>query len=65
MTRADVALVFNIPTLKQCLKAVLDEVVVEKVYIALEMEGINKQGTDIKTRCSLLRSRSALLRNRL
>lgn len=50
VTRVDVALAFNIPTLKQCLKAVLDEVVVEKVYIASEMEGLNKRGADYLSR---------------
>lgn len=44
MERVDLALAFEIPTLKQCLKAVLDEVVVEKVCIADEMEKYNRDG---------------------
>ena len=44
MERVDLALAFEIPTLKQCLKAVLDEVVVEKVCIAEEMEKYNRDG---------------------
>lgn len=42
--RVDLALAFQIPTLKQCLKTVLDEVVVEKVCIAEEMEIYNQDG---------------------
>lgn len=44
MERVDLALAFEIPTLKQCLKAVLDEIVVEKVCIAEEMEKYNRDG---------------------
>ena len=46
VTKVDLALAFNIPTFKQCLKSVLDEVVVEKVYFAAEMEGLNKESAD-------------------
>ncbi len=46
VTKIDLALAFNIPTFKQCIKSVLDEVVVEKVYFAAEMEGLNKEGAD-------------------
>lgn len=42
--RIDLALTFNIPSMKQCLKAILDEIVVQKVVIAEEMIGLNPEG---------------------
>ena len=42
--RIDLALSFNVPTMKQCLKAILDEIVVQKVTIAEEMAGLNAEG---------------------
>lgn len=44
--RIDLALSFNVPTMKQCLKAILDEIVVEEITIAEEMEKLNKEGMD-------------------
>ena len=42
--RIDLALSFNVPTMKQCLKAILDEIVVQKVTIAEEVAGLNAEG---------------------
>lgn len=42
--RIDLALAFNIPSMKQCLKAILDEIVVQKVVIAEEMIALNPEG---------------------
>lgn len=44
--RIDLALSFNIPSLKQCLEAVLREIVVQKVTIAEEMGPNNKDGEE-------------------
>ncbi len=44
MKRIDLALSFNIPNMQQCLKAILDEIVVQKVTIASEMKGLNQEG---------------------
>lgn len=44
--RIDLALSFGIPDMKQCLKALLDEVVVQKVTIAAEMKEWNETGYD-------------------
>jgi len=46
VTRVDLALAFNIPSLKQCLEAVLSEIVVQKVTIASEMGTYNQGGKD-------------------
>lgn len=46
MERIDLALSFDIPTMKQCLKAILDEIIVQKVTIAEEMKVWNKEGYD-------------------
>ncbi len=42
--RIDLALAFNIPTMKQCLKAILEEIVVQKVTYATEMPTLNEEG---------------------
>lgn len=42
--RIDLALTFQVPTMKQCLKAILDEIVVQKAVIAEEMKGLNETG---------------------
>lgn len=42
--RIDLALSFNVPSMQQCLKAILDEVVIQKVTIASEMKGLNAEG---------------------
>lgn len=42
--RIDLALSFHIPSMRQCLKAILDEVVIQKVTIAGEMKGLNEEG---------------------
>ena len=47
--RIDLALSFGIPDMKQCLKAITDEIVVQKVVIAKEMEGLNQEGHDYVT----------------
>ena len=44
VTRIDMALAFHVPSLRQCLEAVLSEVVVQKVVIAQEMAGLNPDG---------------------
>lgn len=44
MKRIDLALSFQIPSMQQCLKAILDEVVFQKVTIASEMKGLNQEG---------------------
>lgn len=44
MKRIDLALTFHIPSMQQCLKAILDEVVIQKVTIASEMKGLNEEG---------------------
>lgn len=44
--RIDLALAFNIPSLRQCLCAVIEEIVVQKVTIACEMDDVNKKGAD-------------------
>ena len=41
--RIDLALAFNVPNMKQCLKAILDEIVVEKVIYAEEMSQYNEE----------------------
>ncbi len=46
MERIDLALSFGVPDIKQCLKAILDEIVVQKVVIAEEMMEWNKEGHD-------------------
>lgn len=42
--RIDLALTFHIPSMQQCLKAILDEIVIQKVTIASEMKGLNEEG---------------------
>lgn len=42
--RVDLALTFGIPNMNQCLKAILDEIVVQKVTIAEEMKELNDEG---------------------
>lgn len=42
--RIDLALCFGIPSMKQCLKAILDEIIVQKVVIAKEMKALNEEG---------------------
>lgn len=42
--RIDLALTFNVPTMRQCLKAILDEIVVQKVVYAEEMSQFNTEG---------------------
>ena len=42
--RVDLALTFGIPNMDQCLKAILDEIVVQKVTIAKEMKDLNDEG---------------------
>ena len=42
--RIDLALSFHIPSMKQCLKAILDEFVIQKATIASEMKGLNEEG---------------------
>lgn len=42
--RVDLALSFHVPSLKQCLEAVLREVVVQRACIAEEMAGLNPEG---------------------
>ena len=44
--RVDVSLSLGVPTMKQCLKAILSEVNVQKVVIASEMEEWNKEGRE-------------------
>lgn len=42
--RIDLALTFNVPSMQQCLKAILDEIVVQKVTYAQEMPELNPDG---------------------
>lgn len=42
--RIDLAVTFQVPTIRQCLKAILDEIVVQKAVIAEEMKGLNDEG---------------------
>ena len=42
--RIDLALSFNVPSMQQCLKAILDEIVVQKVIYAAEMPELNADG---------------------
>lgn len=42
--RIDLALSFGVPDMKQCLKAILEEMVIQKVVIAEEMKGMNEEG---------------------
>lgn len=44
--RIDLALMFNVPSMKQCLKAILDEIVVQKVTYAKEMPDLNADGAN-------------------
>jgi D-ribose pyranase len=44
VAQIDLALAFHVPNLRQCLEAVLSEVVVQKVVIAEEMAGLNPGG---------------------
>lgn len=46
MERIDLALSFGIPGMKDCLKAILDEIVVQKVTFAEEMQEWNEQGRE-------------------
>lgn len=46
MKRIDLALYFGIPNMKQSLKAILDEIIVQKVVIAEEMKNLNGEGRD-------------------
>lgn len=43
--RIDLALSFGVPGLKQCLRAILEEIVVEEVVMANEMETCNQEGS--------------------
>lgn len=45
--RVDMALTFGIPSMNQCLKAILDEIVVQKITIAEEMKGLNDRRISI------------------
>ena len=47
--RVDVALSFGVPTMKQCLQALLSEVNIQKVVIASEMEEWNQEGRSFLT----------------
>ena len=42
--RIALALSFGVPDMKQCLKAILEETVIQKVVIAEEMKGMNEEG---------------------
>lgn len=42
--RVDMALTFGISSMNQCLKAILDEIIVQKITIAEEMKGLNDEG---------------------
>ena len=42
--RVDLALSFGIPDMKQCLSAILDEVIIQKIVIAEEMKKMNCSG---------------------
>lgn len=44
--RVDLALCFGVPSMKQCLEAILREIVVQKVTYAEEMPGLNPEGAD-------------------
>lgn len=44
--RIDLALSFGVPSMKQCLKAILDEIVVQKAVIAEEMKSVNEEGSN-------------------
>ena len=44
--RVDVSLSLGVPTMKQCLSAILSEVNIQKVVIASEMKEWNTQGRD-------------------
>lgn len=42
----DLALSFEIPGMRQCLKAILEEVTVQEIVMAKEMESCNQEGSD-------------------
>lgn len=42
--RIDLALDFGVPNMMQCLKVILDEIVVQKVTVAEEMKNLNFEG---------------------
>lgn len=42
--RIDLALCFGVPNMEQCIKAILDEIIVQKIEIAAEMRSLNEDG---------------------
>lgn len=44
--RIDLALTFGIPSMRQCVKAILDEIIVQKITVAEEMKEWNTVGHD-------------------
>lgn len=63
--RIDLALSFNIPSMKQCLKAILDEIVVEEITIAEEMEELNKEGMDYIMKTFTSQKKNIVSQNKL
>ena len=65
MERIDLAVCFGIPSMEQCLSAILDEVIIQKIMIAKEMREMNSRGYSLLGNLFKMQEKEEILQEEL